>query len=478
MDNLQLNPDSNKMDNLQLNPYSNKRVTLDLDMFFGRAALLRNLYEMLYYHQSISIVGSRSIGKSSLLWCASLSQTQARFSFDFSRFIFVFLDLHDYLRKTCEDFFQSISEAIIAQCKKANLSLKEDDSVSGEEKFSNILEQIVEKGSFPVLLLDAFDKVTTNKHFDPEFFMFLRSQATRGFVSYVTATLVPLQEVCHREIVGSPFFNIFYTHKLGALSDEEAWDLINDPASRANLPFTQEEASMVLTLAGRHPFFIQRVCFVLYNYKRERGDNPINERTLKRLAYEELLPHFEDIWTELAEHQRLQLIDEARQKHHQDRILPELSESALFRHFVRQTCEIMLFRMTIDDLEKALKMLNNVMELSKTDLGLMKIVTHRLQYKLMPSSRDKGAVIRDVLHQAFETLRGQGVRSDSNPEWIYYNILDYRYFGSRKSLTNQQISARLGCTSIRQYYREREKAIQILYEALLTIEKQFSDEEE
>ena len=50
----------------------------------------------------------------------------------------------------------------------------------GEDEFSSILDQIKEQDFFPVLLLDAFDKVTRNEHFDPEFFEFLRAHAGLG----------------------------------------------------------------------------------------------------------------------------------------------------------------------------------------------------------------------------------------------------------------------------------------------------------
>jgi transcriptional regulator with XRE-family HTH domain len=457
----------------QLNPYLNKTMIRNLDMFFGRTDLLRRLYESVFSRQSVSIVGSRGIGKSSLLWYSGLPEVQAHFPFDLSHFIFVFLGR---FCENGEDFFNYVSEALLQQGRKAHLSFRIESSVLGGEKFSHLLGQIADQGYFPVLLLDAFDKVTRNEHFEPEFFEFLRSHASLGLVSYITATLVPLSEVCHRGIASSPFFNIFHTHKLEALRPEEAWELINLPVKRAGLPLSEEESSMVLRLAGRHPFFIQRVCSLLYNHKRGHGNAQMDERSLKIQAWEELSPLFKDIWAELSEGQRTLLIDEARQKDRQQRALPELSESALFRHFVRETCRVKLFHLTIEDLEKALELFNNLTELGKTDLGVMEVVTHRLQQTLTPSPRDKGKIIREVFYEAFESLRGPEPRSDEAPEWIPYNILYYRYFQGRNRLKNEQISARL-CLSVRAYYRERDKAIELLREALLNIEEKVSDRE-
>ncbi len=339
----------------------------------------------------------------------------------------------------------------------------------GEDEFSSILDQIEAQGFFPVLLLDAFDKVTLNEQFDAEFFEFLRAHASRGLVSYVTASIAPLYEVCHRGISGSPFFNIFYNYKLEALTPEEARELIITPSLNAGMPFTNTEVELILRLAGRHPFFIQRVCYLLWEAKLLQTAGKIDMQHLKSQAYEELLPVFSDIWEQLSEPNQKLLQDEAQQKRNQQRVFPELSESALFRQFVRVTCQMGLFRMTIDKLEEALNTFDDVTALGEVDLRLMKTVSQRLSNDGIFSTREKGVVIREVLSEALERLRGSGIRMDSSPEWRLYNILYYRYF--KYHLKNEHIAARLGFTSIRQFYRERNKALAALLNVLFDMER-------
>ncbi len=91
------------------NPYFAKAKIYHPEMFFGRADLLKNVYEIVFHHQCASIVGPRGIGKTSFLWYASLPQVQAAFPFDLSHHIFVLLDLREFLRKSCEDFFHKVS---------------------------------------------------------------------------------------------------------------------------------------------------------------------------------------------------------------------------------------------------------------------------------------------------------------------------------------------------------------------------------
>ena len=454
------------------NPYFDKAMTREMDMFFGRRYLLMRLFETVAHRQSVSLVGPRGIGKSSLLRSASLLEVQAQFSFDIKNHIFVFLDLREYLQKTSEDFFHSVSKALIAQGTKRGLTLQGEGQ--GEDEYSSILDEIAEQGFFPVLLLDAFDKVTLNRHFDPEFFEFLRAHASIGLVSYVTASIAPLYEVCHSGIVGSPFFNIFYTYHLEALSTEEALALITIPAQRAGIPFTEAEIALIQRLAGRHPYFIQRVCYLLYEEKRRQDNEAIDEQNLKKQAYKELSPLFIDIWKELLPAQQMQLQDEAQQKRNERRELPELSESALFRQFVRNTCEAMLFRMTTEELDAALSKIDDLRALGNANLRLMKTVSLRLKESPFPSIVEKGIIIREVLIEAFESLRGSSTRADAAPEWRFYNILHYRYF--KHHMKNEQIAARLGF-STRQYYRERDKALGALLGVLFDKEHNLNFDE-
>ena len=151
------------MPNSSPNPYFNLAIIRSPDMFFGRTLLLRRFYEAIFNRQSVSLRGPRYIGKSSFLWCASLPEVQARFPYDLRYHIFVYLDLREYLQKTCEDFFHSVSKEMIMQSSKVGLILQAEGK--GEDEFSSVLDQVAEHGFFPVLLLDGFDKVTRNEHF-------------------------------------------------------------------------------------------------------------------------------------------------------------------------------------------------------------------------------------------------------------------------------------------------------------------------
>ena len=461
------------MDNWSPNPYFHMTTIRSANMFFGRKNLLRRFYQAILNHQSVSLVGQRHIGKSSFLWCVGLPEIQELYPFDLRRFIFVPLDLREYLYKNSNDFFQNVTREIILQSRKIpHLALNIESQ--GEEAFSLILDQIEEQDHYPVLLLDAFDNVTLNRHFGPEFFAFLRSHATMGQVSYVTSTVASLYELCHRGIVDSPFFNIFYNYTLEALTLEEAQELMRMPAQKAGEPFTDEEEVWVIKMAGRHPFFIQRVCYALFDEKMQLVEGEVDLLHVRNQAFKDLKPHFQDTWDRLTKEQQALLQDEAQQKGRQNRAFPELSESAFFRQFVRNTCKVGLFNMSVEELELALDKISDPRALGETNLRLLKSVSQRFSNENDTSTAERGMAIRAVLNEAFDRLRGTAVRSDSDPTLQIYNILYYRYF--KYHFKNEQIAARIGI-SVRQYFRYRARAIEALLNVLFEMEKGYVLEE-
>jgi len=149
------------------------------------------------------------------------------------------------------------------------------------------------------------------------------------------------------------------------------------------------------------------------------------------------------------------------------RALPELSESSLFRLFVRDTFKMHLFHMTKEELEKVLDKIDDIRALGDSELRHMSTVSMRFQQNTL-SAVERGMIVREVLNEAFERMHGNGLRRDAAPEWRLYNILYYRYFKLR--LKNDQISARLQFSSTRQYFRERTKAIEALLNILFEME--------
>ncbi|MBV8696177.1 MAG: ATP-binding protein [Ktedonobacteraceae bacterium] len=446
------------------NPYSDNNAVRDLSMLFGREYELRLIYDMLEKKQSVSVIGSRHSGKSSLLQYVGSSVLHQRLGYHLQHYIFVLLDLRDYFDRTPDDFFRIAYEQTVKQYQEVSAP---DSSVqTWQDRFRKVLRDIHTSRLHVVLLLDAFDRVAQNEAFDFKFFSSLRSLATQQLVSYVTASVKRLVEICHSGVYDSPFFTIFHVCSLGPLTPEEARQLVVVPAERVACSFSNEEVTWILEQAGRHPFFLQVTSRFLFAEKCQQQHTSVDLNRLQESVYSELLPCFQDIIEKLPQTEQEEVIREARITSRATRKMAELSESALFRGYVHE--HFGDTDITFKDIKEALDNLANTAFLETTKLTTTHYVTMRYEQALA-GVPGKGTIVRDLLKAAFTRMSANGTRADSASEWRSYNILYYHYF--RYNLQNEQTRARLGIRSRRQFYREQEKAIQLLLKEVYTLEK-------
>lgn len=454
---------------LSPNPYGDYDVVREFEMFFGRKHELVTLYDALAKHRSISLLGKRHVGKSSLLNFLGLPALQERCGYHLPNHLFILTDWRDYLSKTREDFFHRVCEQIILQASPV-LTLQYSADLTGENRFRALLEYIKLAGYHTVLLMDAFDRVTSNTEFDPPFFSVLRSLAgVNELISYVTATKKPLAQVCHPAVIDSPFFNIFMTCQVGPLTLEEARELITVPAARAETPFSQADIDWLLKIGGLHPFFLQVSCRSLLNEKRRLapGDRLQQEKVFNEI-YEELQPYFDQDWRDLPVKDQQQLALEVFQDEQTRPSHQELSRSLLFRRKVREMSQNEKVELSAEDVKSALDHLDNTDFLETSKLSQLQYVVLHSNTGALTTANKRGGLVRELLKKAFEQMKAGEIRNDTAPEWRLYNILWYHYF--RYHLPNQNTAARLGL-SLRQFYRDQDKAIEVLRKEVLAIEE-------
>lgn len=462
-----------------MNPYQALTPINDPEMFFGPESLMGRIYSALKHKQNVSLYGPQRAGKTTLLRCMSQPDIQERLGYNLDRHIFVYEDIRNWLSRSREVFFETISAAIIAASRE-HFDLKLPSS-TGAFRFMEVLEQVHAQGFHTVLQLDAFDRITLNPAFDLEFFAVLRAQTSKPLVSYVTASVRPLDELVHSAIRTSPFFNIFAFYKMEPLTADEAYKLIMILSRRAGCPFTEAEAAWVLKLSGGMPFFLQRVCYYLFEEKCQAAGAEVEKKRVARQAYNDLLPHFNYLWEALDEKKKEQLKEEAQRKGLVRRDLPEYSESSLFRKFVRETCHLSFVHLheeeVLEALREALKHLDKPGMLGASKLRHLKLVLANLKENDVALTFKTGLAVREVLNRAFEQMKGPGSRVDLNQAWRSYNVLYYTYFEKKSSMNQKQIAARVG-VSERHYHRVKDAAIETLGTILLEMEEACEKDEE
>jgi serine/threonine protein kinase/AAA+ ATPase superfamily predicted ATPase len=277
------------------NPYMNRVMIRDSEDFFGRKNEIAKIYSRIgsARPQSVSLVGERRIGKSSLLNFIYNPVNRRQYLENPDQYIFLFIDFQEKRGIDVPEFFATIFDSLIKEF-KGELEINLDPDY---ESFEKIIIYLDKQGFKIIMLFDEFELVTKNKNFKADFYSYARSLANNYNVAYLVASGRNLQTVCHsREISDSPFFNIFSNINLGQFNKPELIDLVNVPSKRAGNPL-EAYVDFVYDIAGFYPFFIQMACASLFDFVCENGR--VSKRKFEEVKEEfldEAQVHFQQIW--------------------------------------------------------------------------------------------------------------------------------------------------------------------------------------
>ncbi len=276
-----------------MNPYLNRVMIQDPKQFFGRRSEVRRILARLGADrpQSISVVGERRIGKSSLLYHLTCREVQERHLTDRSSLVIVFLDFQQLRNITIEDFFGLLLSEIGRACSETP-----DAGPPSYRSFQVLLEGFRRRKRRLILLFDEFQAITSNPAFNIEFYSYLRSMANNYAVAYVTSSNIELQRLCYSSnISDSPFFNIFSNFYLKAFERDEASELISKPSDERGVPLGAY-ADEIIGMAGLFPFYLQIACSIYFECLKGDPDKPLDREEIKARFVEEAGPHFDYFW--------------------------------------------------------------------------------------------------------------------------------------------------------------------------------------
>ncbi len=279
------------------NPYLNRVMIPHPSMFFGRNSVVKRITSRICAQrpQSVSIVGERRIGKSSLLNYLRNPQTRLQLMEDAERTICLFIDFQQ-LRTIDEGQFLQLIYGELKKTLKDQIEMKLSPDHEG---MRFLCEQITQSDYKLVMLFDEFESVTKNERVGAQFYSFLRSLANNYTVAFITASGRNLKDMCvSHEIADSPFFNIFSVQHLGLFRRSTAEKLIAEPSAAAGIAL-QPVSSQILACGGLYPFFLQMACSAWFEYLESeqlqaqefKGDT--TPREVLDIFREEAEPHFE-----------------------------------------------------------------------------------------------------------------------------------------------------------------------------------------
>ncbi|HXK59028.1 MAG TPA: protein kinase [Acidobacteriota bacterium] len=288
-----------------MNPYLNRLMIQAPEQFFGRRKEVARILARVGAPrpQSVSLVGERRIGKSSLLFHLTWNEVRKRYLEDQDGLIVVFFDLQQLHNLPPDEFLLLLVGRIRQAVRETGRAVAAGTAQGGFLEFQNLLEEMNRKEVRLVLLFDEFDAITSNPRFQKEFYAFLRSMANNYAVSYVTSSRMEIQSLCHSaEIADSPFFNIFSNLYLRPFEQSEALELISVPSEKAGRPL-KEYAAEIISMAGLQPFFLQIACCACFEYLTEMHDTPFDRGAVEARFLEEAAPHFDYLIDHFTEEQ-------------------------------------------------------------------------------------------------------------------------------------------------------------------------------
>ena len=288
---------------VQKNPYMNRVTIKNIDEFFGRKNEVTKIYSRIGASrpQSISVVGERRIGKSSLLNYIYHPKNRSEFLAKPDEHVFVFIDFQEKRGIQPTQFFESIYECLINEF-DGGLELNVSPDYNG---FKKVVSTLDNAGLKLILIFDEFEVITKSREFETEFYSFARSIANNYNLSYIVSSGRNLQSLCHsKEISDSPFFNIFSNLTLTQFNKNETEELITQPAKRMGVSMSQY-VPMIQDMGGFYPFFVQMVCAVFFEHIKEgQSIDKKDFENIREEIFDEAKVHFQQIWDICDEDQR------------------------------------------------------------------------------------------------------------------------------------------------------------------------------
>lgn len=293
------------------NPFEYGTPITHPNLFFGRRTEIARIQDSIRQMRSISIVGERRVGKSSLLNLMASPELVKEYDLG-SDVIFCFVDLQGFEEIALQEFWRWILKELYARLPES-LAL-EVYSVLENGNFDTLsLRILFEKLAHKkiIFLFDEFESILQNPQFPRSFYGHLRWLSQNCPVAFITATRRELVYHCIDSATKtSPFFNIFDNLVLRTFKSYECRELIEHYLNGADVHFTESEMTKLIDISGGYPEFLQMACsFLYYAYHDDNSEGSEQEcwRYVEDNFRVQLKSHSEYFWDKSEEEEKILL---------------------------------------------------------------------------------------------------------------------------------------------------------------------------
>jgi len=291
------------------NPFQYLKPVQDPKNFFGREEETESMYRQILSSHSVSLIGERKIGKTSLFLHLTHPQTLANYKIPSEDILMFYIDISSCSFHKPSDvfykFLNCISEKTTGEIKNRVELLLKKENIHFQE-FEEITAKINNNNQKIVFFLDEFERISMVKHGD--IFSKLRYLAQMYDVTFVVSTLRDMMSLFKEERFStSPFFNIFTKYQLRGLDENASRELIISTFQSEEFEIDSSTIDSIIRFSGTSPFSLKLACY--YYFERLVNGSLDFDDTLKNLIQEELEPHHRYNWDHLPRNEKTALLD-------------------------------------------------------------------------------------------------------------------------------------------------------------------------
>ena len=265
------------------NPFYHRGAIRHSADFFNRDAEISQILGLLSKGQSVSLIGPRRIGKSSLLIHLARPEVHSQLASSSSKSLFVLVDCQEFGGSPPEEIYEALHDGLLDAAEEAGVEIKAMQTPGTYRALDRALHQVSKKDIAVVVLLDEFELLAANEQLTPYFFARLRGLTTKYGLAYLTASQRPLFDItAEEEILSSPFFNIFVTLPMGLFEKETAVQLLQSRMGNSEYQFSEELCHYLIHLVGPHPFFLHIAGYHAYQ-SLAQGTELTEDEAFKKL---------------------------------------------------------------------------------------------------------------------------------------------------------------------------------------------------
>lgn len=256
------------------NPFYHRGAIRQADHFHNRETEIAEILGLLRNGQSVSVIGPRRIGKSSLLMHLCRPKTREPLELAPPKTLFVLIDCQELGGCPPDEVYEALFYGLQDNAAKMGIDIEPSGDIGTYRTLDRAINQVSSGETNVVLLLDEFELLAANEQLTPHFFARLRGLTTKYGLAYITASQRPLYAITADEkVLSSPFFNIFVTISLGLFTSDAAHALLARRLEGTAIECTPEIAQHVVNLVGTHPFFLHVAGY--HMYQALSGGNPL-----------------------------------------------------------------------------------------------------------------------------------------------------------------------------------------------------------